>query len=223
MNNLHIRFTPLPGQLYDLSGYLAKMSSKYIVSQEQATSYHLHICLETERCEETARSTFMSMFNVPKVGRGQGNKNYCFKWNKYKNWNPEYAAKSGDIIMSMGFTEDEIEDAIWRGSIKFNKQADSNSKGTSIDLQPQIREVTEPKQTQSEWERLLEAYEKTGETGVSMLNIKRWIKSFYLLRRKCIQRDGDLKRYAYSLYAIVNKKVSRDDQSVLEETQEIYI
>jgi len=219
-HNCHIRFTPA-GQEFDLSGLLVN-TIRYIVSKEQATKEHYHICFETKQCEETIRARVLTTLNIPKSGRGQGNTHYCLKWDKYKKWSPEYAAKSGDIVSYFGYTEDDIEDAIFRGSIKYNKTVDENSKGTSIDLSNPVHEVTEPRTTQSEWERLLDSYRKSGHSG-SMVNIKRWIKSNYLLRQKPIPRDGDLKRYSYSLYAIINNKTSEDDQQVLEETQEIYL
>ena len=220
-HNCHLRFTPA-GQTYDLSGLLVN-ATRYIVSREQATKEHYHICFETDQCQETVRAKVLSSLQIPKTGRGQGNTHYCLKWDKYKDWNPEYAAKSGDIISSKGFTEDEIEDAIWKGSIKFNKQVDVNHKGTSIDVSNPIHEVTESKPTpKSEWERLLTSYRAIQEDR-SMVNIKRWIKSYYLKQEKPIPRDGDLRRYAYSLYAIVNKKTGEDHQLDLERDQEIYM
>jgi len=230
LNNAHIRFTPFPGQEYDLSGFLMSPGiDRYIVSQEQASSFHLHICLETDACEETIRSRLKYYFNIQKVGRGKGNTNYCMKWNAYKVWNPEYVVKSGDIKAYRGYTDDEIEDAIWRGSIKYNKQTDVNSNGTSIDLASgtqQIHEVTvsrPARQPQCEWDRLLDAFEKSEYRDLDCVNIKRWIKSQYLKQRKPIPREGDLRRYAYSLYAIVRNKTGLGDQQVLEETQEIYL
>ena len=220
-HNCHIRFTPA-GQVYDLSGLLVN-ATRYIVSREQATKEHYHICFETDQCQETVRARVLTTLNIPKTGRGQGNTHYCLKWDKYKNWAPEYAAKSGDIVSSLGFTLDEIEDAIWRGSIKYNKQVDKEAKGTSIDVAPhQVTDNTVAHPYKGEWDRLLECYRKSGHAG-SMINIKRWIKSYYLTREKPIPREGDIRRYAYSLYAIINNKTSEDDQQVLEETQEIYL
>lgn len=222
-HNCHLRFTPA-GQVYDLSGLLVN-ATRYIISREQASKEHYHICFETDQCQETIRARVLSTLQIPKTGRGQGNTHYCLKWDKYKNWSPEYAAKSGDIISSLGFTPDEIEDAIWRGSIKFNKQKDENSKGTSIDVANvhAAHEVTESSPTpKSEWDRLLSSYRNSGHAG-SMINIKRWIKSYYLKQERPIPREGDLRRYAYSLYAIIQNKTSEDDQQVLEETQEVYL
>lgn len=220
-HNAHLRFTPA-GQIYDLSGLLVD-ASRYIVSREQASKEHYHICFETTSCEQTIRTRILSSLNIPKTTRGKGNTHYCLKWDKYKNWNPEYAAKSGDIISSLGFSQDEIEDAIFRGSIKYNKEKDENSYGTSIDITNgthQVTVVSPPQRT--EWDRLLSSYRTSGHTG-SMINIKRWIKSYYLKQEKPIPREGDLRRYAYSLYAIINKQTSEDDQQVLEEQQEVYL
>jgi len=219
-HNCHIRFTPA-GQVYDLSGLLVN-ASRYIVSREQATKLHYHICFETDQCQETIRARVLSALQIPKTGRGQGNTHYCLKWDKYKNWNPEYAAKSGDIVSSLGFSQDEIEDAIWRGSIKFNKQVDEVHTGTSIDVSSAHQVTTVSPPHKNEWDRLLECYRNSGHAG-SMINIKRWIKSYYLKQQKPIPRDGDCKRYAYSLYAIINNKTSEEDQQVLEETQEAYL
>lgn len=219
-HNCHIRFTPA-GQVYDLSGLLVN-ATRYIVSREQASKEHYHICFETDQCQETVRAKVLSSLQIPKTGRGQGNTHYCLKWDKYKNWTPEYAAKSGDIVSSLGFTSDEIEDAIWRGSIKYNKQVDEVHTGTSIDVSSAHQVTTVSPAPRGEWDRLLECYRKSGHVG-SMVNIKRWIKSYYLKQQKPIPRDGDAKRYAYSLYAIVNNKISEDDQQVLEEQQEVYL
>jgi len=226
-HNCHLRFTPA-GQVFDLSGLLVN-ATRYIISREQASKEHYHICFETDQCQETIRAKVLSSLSIPKTGRGQGNTHYCLKWDKYKNWTPEYAAKSGDIVSTKGYTHDEIEDAIWRGSIKYNKQTDENSKGTSIDLASgtqQIHQVTVSRpvrQPQCEWDRLLDAFEKSEYRDLDCVNIKRWIKSQYLKQRKPIPREGDLRRYAYSLYAIVRNKTSLGDQQVLEETQEIYL
>jgi len=223
VHNCHIRFTPV-GQEFDLSGLLVN-TVRYIVSKEQATKEHYHICFETKQCEETIRARVLTTLKIPKTGRGQGNTHYCLKWDKYKNWTPDYAAKSGDIVSSLGFTPDEIEDAIWRGSIKYNKQVDTGAKGTSIDITNGTHQVTNIIETrpQCEFDRLLIAFEKSEHRELDCVNIKRWIKSYYLKQRKAIPRDGDLKRYAYSMYAIVHNKTSLDDQLVLETTQEIYL
>lgn len=222
-HNCHLRFTPA-GQDYDLSGLLLT-ATKYIVSREQATKEHYHICFETDQCQETIRAKVLSTLKIPKTGRGQGNTHYCLKWDKYKNWTPEYACKSGDIISSLGYSQDEIEDAIFRGSIKYNKQKDVGSKGANIDVSNPICDATVSATTpHTEWERLLNSYRQIDRaTERSAVNIKRWIKSYYLQREKPIPREGDLKRYAYSLYAIIQNKTTEEDQVVLEETQEIYL
>jgi len=221
-HNCHIRFTPA-GQVYDLSGLLVN-ATRYIVSKEQATKEHYHICFETNQCQETIRARVLSSLQIPKTGRGQGNTHYCLKWDKYKNWSPEYAAKSGDIVSSLGFTEDEIEDAIFRGSIKYNKRVDENANRANIDVSniTEICQATAPHQTQAttEFERLLKKYQQDDRAlDRNMSAIKRWIKSYYLMQNKCVPRDGDAKRYAYSIYAIVHNKTHEDDQYVLETTQ----
>lgn len=222
-HNCHIRFTP-SGQTYDLSGLLVN-ATRYIVSREQASKEHYHICFETEQCQETVRARVLTTLNIPKTGRGQGNTHYCLKWDKYKNWTPEYAAKSGDIVSSLGFTPDEIEDAIWRGSIKYNKQIDKEAKGTSIDVQSahQVTEITETHTHKGEFDRLLETFENSDSRDDDVVNIKRWIKSQYLKRRKPIPRASDLGRWAYSIYAIVRNKTEKVDQQVLEQTIEPYL
>lgn len=222
----HLVFKPT-GQEYDLSGLLFDAPS-YIIAREYGTinnREHYHICFRVDACEQTIRSRILSTLQIPKTGRGKGNTHYTLKWDAYKNWTPEYAAKSGDIVSSLGFSEDEIEEAIFKGSIKYNKQKDIGSKGANIDLSNPICEATVSESTpHTEWDRLLKAYRQTDlALARSAVNIKRWIKSYYLSREKPIPREGDLKRYAYSLYAIIQNKISEDDQVVLEETQEVYL
>lgn len=224
----HLVFKP-SGQDYDLSGLLFDAPS-YIIAREVGKvnkHEHYHICFRVEACEQTIRTRILSALNIPKTGRGKGNTHYTLKWDAYKNWSPEYPAKSGDIISSKGFTEDEIEDAIFRGSIKYNKQVDENNKGANIDVSQDMCQATvasPPPASACEWDRLLHAYKQSDKSlDRSCVNIKRWIKSYYLLRSRPIPRDGDLKRWSYSLYAIVHNQCAEDDQAVLEQTQEIYL
>lgn len=64
----------------------------------------------------------------------------------------------------------------------------------------------------TEWEKLMSALKKRPDAQkMTMADIKRWIKSYYLGFKRPIPRNGDLNRYSYSLWAIQNNKTSYED------------
>lgn len=111
----HYRLTP-----YDLSGNFNNLVDKYerfIVAREDKDKYgepvepHYHIYLETHYDMDTIREHFRKEWQIPKVGRGQGNK-YCM----LKKWEGiDYICKWADILVVKGFTDVEIDDAILKG------------------------------------------------------------------------------------------------------------
>lgn len=86
---------------------------KFIVAFEDKDKFgdpaepHYHIYIETEYIDDTVRGHFMRNLNIPKVKRGQGN-----KYSMLKPWEGiDYICKYGDIRVSKGFTEEELEKA----------------------------------------------------------------------------------------------------------------
>jgi len=72
--------------------------------------------------------------------------------------------------------------------------------------------VVSPK---TEWEKLLKEHQRHARyLDMNMADIKRFIKSFYLKQQKPIPREGDTRRYAYSLWALAQQKT--DEIGVVE-------
>lgn len=119
----HYRFTP-----YDISGYtfdgLVDKYDKFIVAYEDKDKYgdpaepHYHIYIETQYTDDSIRGHFRDALQIPKVGRGQGN-----KYSMLQKWQGiEYIVKYGDIRVVKGFEQSELEDAELRGRSKYIKQ-----------------------------------------------------------------------------------------------------
>lgn len=73
-----------------------------------------------------------------------------------------------------------------------------------VDRKEEVRDTKKG----SEFDQLLTSYEKyikTTKIKPYITTIKSWIKSRYLSQRKAIPRGSDTNRYAYSIYAIVQK------------------
>lgn len=82
--------------------------------------------------------------------------------------------------------------------------------------------VVVEKENDNVFDKLLKKFEKrVNNTDMTMYQIKKWIKSEYLTKRKCIPREGDTNRYAYSLWSIVNNKQEYDDIDSCERQKEI--
>lgn len=117
----HVRFTPAPKELpvlttYDISGLVARFD-KYVVSQEISKDNipHYHIWLVGDVCEKSVRNYVVEALRIPKLKRGQANSYYCLKFDAYRDPNPAYVCKDGNINMYKGYTEDEIQSFIEKG------------------------------------------------------------------------------------------------------------
>lgn len=63
-----------------------------------------------------------------------------------------------------------------------------------------------------EFDKLLQAFKnKTDRLQYDITRIRKFVISFYLKQEKPPPRAGDLARYVYALYAIINKNVEEDD------------
>lgn len=120
----HLRYTPAPKGLpaittYDISGLVARFD-KYVVSEEvsQDKIPHYHIWLVGDVCEKSIRNYVVEALRIPKLKRGQTNGYYCLKFDAYRDPNPSYVCKDGNIKMYKGYTEDEIMSFIENGKKK---------------------------------------------------------------------------------------------------------
>lgn len=123
----HLRFTPHPKGLdaitdYDMSGALAR-STKHIVAHEthtkdnQDTIPHYHVWIETDVCEKTLRSSIAKGLKIPTLTRGKTNGYYSLQlWT-----DPLYICKQGSILMSKGFSPEQIQEYVEKGKEKFLK------------------------------------------------------------------------------------------------------
>jgi len=80
------------------------------------------------------------------------------------------------------------------------------------------------KKAASEWDKLLASFRNLpNNKSLDMGQIKKWIKSSYLSKGNCVPRDGDSKRYAYSLYAIIHQKTRYEDIDGLDYNEGLYL
>jgi len=219
MNIAHLRFTPF-GESYDLLAVLDGVK-KYVIADEvgaKTQKPHIHIYWETEESEKTCRNHILKHLKIPKTTRGKNSEHYCLKYNKYKDPSPEYVCKEGKVREYKGYTPEEIEQYEIQGAIRYKKYvADYNAQfaGQAI-LVVENKEMTQTKE-KSEWNKLMCAVLDVKEHKTyTMAQYKQFIKSFYLKQNKPIPREGDSRRYAYSLYAILNEKTKMMDISELD-------
>ena len=223
MNHAQIVFKPLKeaNGIQDISGYeygqLLNNAYKYVICHEIGTEKekpHTHIYLETPDCEKTIRNKIIKCLQIPKTTRGKGSAFYGLFYNKYKDPSPAYIVKEGNIYDARGYTQDQLEHYIMVGQMRFKQTfapsivgVDTSSTECSSD-----QHGLSATKAHSEWDKLLAAHHKrVGYTEMTMSDIRRWIKSYYLQQRKPIPRDGDTRRYSYSLWAIANASVLEQD------------
>lgn len=216
MHHAHLRFTP-QGTSYDISGLLLTVP-RYVIAKEVGTETekaHYHVYMETDRCEKSLRNDIIKYLQIPKMARGQANTYYCLKVDCYKDPSPAYVCKDGVIIDYKGYTEGEIQNYEVKGAVKFNKQCAPDTVQSRLVF---VDAKIAPTKQQSEWDKLLCAvYDRSDFKSMTIPDIKRYIKHFYLRQTKPIPRDGDLARYSYSIYAIIQEKTDYADISHVDE------
>lgn len=213
-HHVHLRFTPSSMFVPDLSGFMLFYPT-IVCSHEGAVdkkgiyqAEHYHLFYETDECQKTCRNKVIEYFKIPKSGRGQGNKHYCLKYDAYKEPSPEYICKYGDIVYSSGYDQEFIEKCTIKGEAKYAEpefQVDNQiAKAKKIVEEADAAEASaEAARTKSQWSIISEAFNKKEYAkNMSMSDICRFIKAFYLSKGQPIPRAGDTRRYAYSLYAI---------------------
>ena len=201
MNHCHLRVTP-PTEIYDLSQVIINATKYCIYSEigEETKKQHFHIYMETEKCESTIKNDLRRGFNIPLGKKGINSAYFCCKFNKYKDPSPEYVAKSGILVSHKGYTLSYLQEIQISGNNKFLEKTEVT------------KNEPDKKKEKGEWEILLNDFEKVSDNkNYSMSRIIKWIKSRYLMRRKCIPRTGDIHRYSYSLYAIINNLQKEED------------
>lgn len=104
-----------------------------------------------------------------------------------------------EVKLNKGFQTEELEEL--KSSWKDSQESD----------------VIPPKEGREdvEWNYLLHKYEVSGQE-LTMIGIRRWIRSDCLSRRKPVPRAGDVNRWAFSIYAITNNKKGMEHQEDLE-------
>ncbi|UAU47017.1 Rep [Chicken proventriculitis-associated circular virus 24] len=210
MNHAQLVFKPLKDAngVQDISGYsyeeLLKDCPRYVICNEIGTEKekpHTHIYLETADCEKTIRNKLLRCLQIPKSTRGKGSAFYGLFYNKYKDPSPAYIVKEGNIFQSKGYTQSELDHYIMQGSFRYLKQleADLTENIATVANAPSVTTVV----GLNEFDKLKAAHSRReGYKEMSMDQIKRWIKYYYLKQGKCIPREGDTRRYAYSLWTL---------------------
>ena len=225
-NHAQLVFKPLKeaNGIQDISGYsyeeLLKECPRYVICNEIGTEKekpHTHIYLETEDCEKTIRNKLLRCLQIPKSTRGKGSAYYGLFYNKYKDPSPAYIVKEGNILQSKGYSPDELEHYIMQGAFKYSKKID-------IDLTENIATVADaPSVTavvgSTEWDKLKAAHKNRGHDTMS--EIKRWIKYYYLKQGRCIPREGDTRRYAYSLWTLSQNRILTEENIVDADRHEL--
>lgn len=220
VKHFHVRVTPATLE-YDLSGWFVDDVSRYVIAKELGKvtfkpHYHIYAELKTDVCEKTLRNRATKAFGIKAGKRGQVNKDYCLKYCAYKTPSPAYLLKDVSEDMepfdSRGYTQAEIEFHMSEGKRLFKRP-----RHVPAPQAPQEAPAPTPKEEKmDEWKKLLVAfddywYEDESHRRYNMAQIESWIKSYYLSRSRPIPRAGDSRRYAYSLWAIMNEKVEYRD------------
>lgn len=133
MNHFHLRFTPAPRGLqtppitnYDLSG-MCQRFDKIVCAYETKNKEgkevipHYHVYGETSYQERSTRDFIRDILNVPKTTKGKGSAYTTLEWNKYKDPNPEYVCKWGDIKIAKGYEQTELDLYTTNGVLKYLK------------------------------------------------------------------------------------------------------
>lgn len=202
----HIRFTP-----HDLKyneGQLSKFLEpydKFIVAREtksktgESVPLHYHIYLESLLQLQSIRHNFKQYIEIPAGGKGQNNKYYSIK-----TWTVgeiSYIVKQGDIRLSSGYTLTALESAI--AGYKRNTEVEKEKE-------------KEKAERLDEWTKLLNHFieNKTIFIGKPLSTYKHEITSIYLKKLRPVPRNGDIHRYAFSLYAILNSRFCNNEEDL---------
>lgn len=120
----HIRFSPALLEFFRV--WLPKKSSRYIVGEElgsETEKLHYHMNVRFNIMESAVRkavNTELSRLGLKGV-RGGENTHYRMK----PVFDEAYACKEGNIVLTSGYTTEEIAELIEQGKTKFPKKADS--------------------------------------------------------------------------------------------------
>lgn len=232
----HLRFTPNDEILhYDLSGLIQNLgAARYALVYEygvdnhedfkKRSHYHLYFELTHLTCEKTVRNLVIEKLGIPTVGRGRTNKHYCLKFDKYTDPSAMYLFKDRDdgvIKDQRGYPEAEIARLKAIANQRWPKTQ------TIVVTAPQSRIFLEnanapQTKTQTEWQKLYcAALDRKNFKQMSMQDWGRFIKHYYLKDERPIPRAGDIQRYQYSLYAILQNKTDYSDIRELDEMADI--
>lgn len=230
MHHYHLRLTPsaLKEPITDLSGWLIG-AHKWVIAAEKGSKTqkpHLHFYIESDDCMATIRNKIRSAYRLTVGQKGKANSEYCLKGDCYKDPSPAYVVKDNVIVDYRGISKEELEEYVRSGSARwgvgrfqdmldaFDLQGDSPGKDQEeeeVELRVRTTPATPPV-PRSEWDSLLTSYKLDPKaTTRTMPMIQQWIKSYYLTRSRPIPRAGDLRRYAYSMWAILHDKVTEED------------
>lgn len=204
----HIRLTPPNGGAVSLDDFKYPCLAYFEETKKDGTKCPLHYHIAVANMDPSnLRKYCREYFKLPAVGRGQGNKYISVKG----DWlDISYVAKSGNRVRAdlPDIDPDWLEQ---EGKKYYQKKLEEKPLAITSEG---VKEKKEDKP--AEWDILLSKWTQLKREHFTMLDIKNWIKSYYLTRMKPIPRAGDLSRYAYSLYAISKDKTGEDDILTLD-------
>jgi len=194
---------------------------KYIVAREvtEAKVEHFHVFIHAGCTKDTIVNHARKYLKIPKGLPGKANKYFmCKEW----DMDIDYFCKDGDIILSEGYSLEELQKAQERGNLRYNKTQLASSPEPSAGS-ARRDEVAEKKYRLTEWEHLINDSTFLTENvcytpAKTARQWKIWICAKYISAERCVPRTGDLNRYAYSLFMIHNSKDRRketDENKVL--------
>lgn len=210
----HLRYTPYELSSENITTFFDKFD-QYIVAHEQykkdgttPTTPHFHCWFSSSMSRNGLRDAFKKAMCIPSGGKGVNNKYYSLE--EYRNGtNIQYIIKQGKIVKHKGIDEKELEIKpeihLEGGTLK---EKNSETAGAPPPAHKEERET--------EWQKLMDhcidnKYHKQNLTETAYKQI---ICKYYLNRLRPVPRTGDLKRYAFSLYAIFKSKMCEDEQSL---------
>lgn len=206
----HLRYTPYKAvENESITEFLSKYE-KCICAYEQTDKKgedcepHYHMYIEFSGDIDTIRYRFRKHFELPTGKNGESNKYYSLKkWNKGEIG---YIVKQGNIVCKTGYTDKEIEET---KNKKLHEPAVQRSEATGHSQEKEERK--------DEWTKIFDHFIELGKekrNALKVSEIKKEICKIYLRKLRPVPRTGDLNRYAFSLFAIFQSKMSGDEQAL---------
>lgn len=195
------------------------------LEDEEITSTHCHVAYETDVSKEAIRKQL--------IKHSLGGPKHSIMEKVLKTHEPydfieltKYCikgVKSQVRVTSLSHEEVEDLEKQWINRVK-KYDFGPPDLGTDVVTNVTINTVAQQSSGGGQWDTLMAAFKlRKDHKKMTMDDVGRWIKSFYLQQKKPIPRQGDTHRYAYSLYAICQEKTTYEWISVVDSHERLYM